>query len=459
MDTHVAKHIFQNCIQGSLKHKTRVLVTHQLQYTPFVDKIVVIKEGNISEVGTFQSLMDSQSEFYSLYTTHISGKQDHSSLKDSQSIPSQDKIDSGSNPLEQSELKTTNNSKLIVEEDREIGKVSWEVWRDYISAIGGLGLGFFILSLYIINSSLGVIDGFWLSFWSSNPELHSLGFYLGIYASLNLVYAVLVVVNSTAFSFGSLNSSKVFHSRMLVSILHAPMSFFDTTPIGRVLNRFSKDQYTIDVDLSGTLEYWIATLFYLFQVVVVMGFIIPLLLVFMLPLSYIYRLIHKFYVSSSRELKRLDSISKSPINAQFSETLHGLSTIRAFQRQNEFIKENYYRLNQNLIAYHCWQTANRWLGLRLEFIGACVVTLCGLFVLLERTTLSSGLVGLILTYGLQVTSGLEEFVRMFVSAENEMVAVERVSSYIRVEQEPPSIIPSSRPSSIILKINFFPFGF
>jgi ATP-binding cassette subfamily C (CFTR/MRP) protein 1 len=244
-----------------------------------------------------------------------------------------------------------------------------------------------------------------------------------------------VFVRALLVNLSGLSSSRDIHEKMLARVLRSPMSFFDTTPIGRVLNRFTKDINTIDEQLPRTLSMFVSTTLSAINVLIVIGVVTPFFLTAVLPLGFFYRYIQKYYLESSRELKRLESISKSPIYAQFSETLNGLSTIRSYQRQSQFITINNQKLDTNMSAYYALTAANRWLGVRLEFLGTFVITLAAAFAVIERTSLGPGFAGLSISYALQLTSTLNWLVRMVTEAETQMVSVERCLYYTKLETE------------------------
>lgn len=170
-----------------------------------------------------------------------------------------------------------------------------------------------------------------------NPDVP---FYLGIYTLFNLTSAAIIYIRSLGIFLSGIEGSRTLHSVMLKRILRAPTSFFDTTPVGRILNRFAKDTQQIDEVLPRTLSMFVTTLLSAFFAILAIGIVTPFSLILVPPLGYIYLKIKDYYLTSSREFKRLDSVSKSPIYAQFAETLHGLSTIRSYQRQNDFSKTN-----------------------------------------------------------------------------------------------------------------------
>eukprot|EP01124_Arcella_intermedia_P001252 TRINITY_DN1068_c0_g1_i14.p1 TRINITY_DN1068_c0_g1~~TRINITY_DN1068_c0_g1_i14.p1 ORF type:complete len:423 (+),score=95.53 TRINITY_DN1068_c0_g1_i14:3177-4445(+) len=156
-------------------------------------------------------------------------------------------------------------------------------------------------------------------------------------------------------------------------------------------------------------------------------------------LSILIVFIQTYYLASSRELQRLDAITKSPIYALFSETLNGLSTIRAYQKTNELSQETLQRITTNQRAYFYWLCNNRWLGIRIEFVGSCVVFFSALFSILQKDQLSAGMAALSLTYALKLTVGLTSMIRLTNDTENGLVAVERCVQYSELPVEAPEI--------------------
>jgi ABC-type multidrug transport system fused ATPase/permease subunit len=261
-----------------------------------------------------------------------------------------------------------------------------------------------------------------LSWWSDNPGKTD-GFYIGIYCAIGVTNAVFVLARALLFAFASINSAKKIHDKLLDNVLHVPMSFFDTTPAGRILNRFSKDLYTLDQTLPRTVSMFIIILFASVSILLVIGAVTPFFLTAIIPLAWLYLYVQNFYIRTSREVQRLDGVSRSPIYSHFDETLAGVSSIRAFGRVEDFILENEQRLDTNQRAYWVYQTANRWLGLRLELLGAVVVSLASLFCVVERENIDAGAAGLSLTYALQTTSLLTWLVRMYTETESQMVCI------------------------------------
>eukprot|EP01087_Luapelamoeba_hula_P012571 TRINITY_DN3508_c0_g1_i1.p1 TRINITY_DN3508_c0_g1~~TRINITY_DN3508_c0_g1_i1.p1 ORF type:complete len:1538 (+),score=302.45 TRINITY_DN3508_c0_g1_i1:61-4674(+) len=458
VDAHVGKAIFDNCIVKELASKTRILVTHQLQHLSGVDYIIVLNDGEIVETGTYKELMKARKQFATLIETHVknaSSDEEEEESDEESSVahePGQLKKSTGGKDGDAAKKAAAKPAaKIMTVEERDVGSVSWHVYYDYVIAVGGIFLVGLIVGLYGLDQSLQVGSSWWLSYWSTQSEDHPENprtlHYMGIYAALGMGAAFIVLVRSFVFAYGSINSARVLHERLLKTLVRAPMAFFDTTPIGRILNRFSKDIYTVDEMLPRSMGMFLNTTFSAIGIVVVISMVTPIFLCALIPLGYIYHYMQQYYVRSSRELKRLDSISKSPIFAHFSETLSGVTVIRSFDKADVFIKTNEKKLDLNQRAYFASVVSNRWLGVRIEFIGTCVVTLAALFAVMERENIDPGMAGLSLTYALNVTSTLNWLVRMATELETQLVSVERVLQYVELETEAPPYIESTEPPS------------
>uniref|UniRef100_A0A7S2H7W8 ATP-dependent transporter ycf16 n=1 Tax=Octactis speculum TaxID=3111310 RepID=A0A7S2H7W8_9STRA len=239
---------------------------------------------------------------------------------------------------------------------------------------------------------------------------------------------------------------KVFHENLVKGVLSARMEFFDTTPLGRILNRFSKDTYTIDEQLPMTMYSWVSCLVTVVVAVVTIAYVTPLFLVACLPMGLVYYRIMVYYVPTARELKRLDSVSRSPIFSHFGESLDGASTIRAFRAEMMFEKINLTSLERNIRAYYAYIASNRWLACRLEAIGTAFTFIATILAVVGSGALTSGEGGLSITYALSITQTLNWLVRMSSDRESQVVAVERVDEYAQIQSEAPPVIESYRPS-------------
>jgi ATP-binding cassette subfamily C (CFTR/MRP) protein 1 len=356
-DAHVGRYIFDHCIRGSLSSKTRVLVTHQLSYLSECDYIVFLKDGEIAEQGSFTELMLANKEFNKLMTEF--GGQAHDSVQ--QQMPDQQaakfvapsvKASPGSSPVEKKELMQI--------EDRARGGLSSSVYRYYFAALGGVFMVALCFMWLILQSVSGIIVNLFLSWLTDHKFNQSINWYLGIYAALSVATAIFTFLALLSLTSATVEAAKSLHDQSFLSLLMAPISFFDTTPIGRIMNRFSKDQEVIDSQLGESLRQFIAMFISAISVFIMMAVIEPLFLAALVPCLFVYLYFQNRYRRSNRELKRLDSITRSPLFAHFSETLTGLSTIRAYKLQQLFIQTNAERMEAQNRPHFIVLVDERW---------------------------------------------------------------------------------------------------
>ncbi|XP_071568156.1 multidrug resistance-associated protein 1 isoform X3 [Temnothorax nylanderi] len=500
VDSHVGKHIFEKVIgpNGLLKKKTRVLVTHSITYLPEVDNIIVLKDGEITESGTYKQLLEKKGAFAEFLVQHLQEVHvDDGSEADLREIKQQLESTMGADELQQkltrvrsriseslsesgsvTDRKSLNGSltrqystesqqsanyvhsnstkekealkpnnvgeKLIEIEKAETGSVKWKVYSHYLKSIGW----FLSISTIVMNAvfqSFSIGSSVWLSVWSNdnqtvrNDTLDTAkrDMYLGVYGALGFGQATFVVLSQTALVIGCLRSSKLLHSELLFAMLRSPLGFFDTTPSGRILNRFGKDIDIIDNVLPPSIRAWLFCLASVIATLVVISYSTPIFVVVILPIGAIYYFIQRFYVATSRQLKRLESVSRSPIYSHFSESVTGAQIIRAYGVQEQFIHESENKVDFNQVCYFPSIIANRWLAVRLEMVGNLIIFFAALFAVLSRNTMSSGLVGLSVSYALQITQTLNWLVRMTSDVETNIVAVERIKEYGETALEAP----------------------
>jgi len=339
----------------------------------------------------------------------------------------------------------------IEEERRSTGRVKFHIFSSYWKAVGLYVSPAILASLFLMQSSRNVSD-WWLAHWVSqlqnstsnftitDPDKDPYGpaYFLGIYGALAVSNTVFTFFRAFLFAYGGLKASKSLHNHLIEAILRAKMIFFDTTPLGRILNRISSDICTIDGSLPFIINIFLAQIFGLFGTIIVTCVGIPWITLLLLPLGFIYFNLQHFYRATSRELKRLSTVTLSPIYSRFSETLSGLITIRSCDSSGRFAQENLDLVEDNVKTQFAGQAAAQWLNLRLQLIGVAMVTGVGIFAVVQHHlhTVDPGLVGLAISYALSVTGVLSGVVTSFVESEKEMVSVERVEDYIqRIPEE------------------------
>jgi len=267
---------------------------------------------------------------------------------------------------------------------------------------------------------------------SKDRNIHN----LNVYTLVVLLSICVVSLRQLVLAKAGFRAAKVLHEGMLKAVIESPMSFYHTTPLGRILNRFASDVYIIDEKLPGTLNSWVAQLFVVMGVIFVVLGVTPLFSLVIIPLAFVYRRTQNYYIASSREVSRVNSASKSPMFSQFGETLSGVVTIRAFADTERFAKINAELLDENQASYFVQTNINRWLAVRLECLATGIVGASSLFALFSASSLSPSLAGLSISYALNVTQALNWCVRMAGQAETQIVSAERIAQYSKLPREP-----------------------
>nr|XP_054316063.1 ATP-binding cassette sub-family C member 3 isoform X1 [Pongo pygmaeus] len=499
VDSHVAKHIFDHVIgpEGVLAGKTRVLVTHGISFLPQTDFIIVLADGQVSEMGPYPALLQRNSSFANFLCnyapdedqghledswTALEGAEDkealliedtlsnHTDLTDNDPVTyvvqkqfmrqlsavSSDGEGQGrpvprrhlgpSEKVRVTEAKA--DGALTQKEKAEIGTVELSVFWDYAKAVG-LYTTLAICLLYVGQSAAAIGANVWLSAWTNDAVADSrqnnTSQRLGVYAALGILQGLLVTLSAMAMAAGGIQAARVLHQALLHNKIRSPQSFFDTTPSGRILNRFSKDIYVIDEVLAPVILMLLNSFFNAISTLVVIVASTPLFAVVILPLAVLYTLVQRFYAATSRQLKRLESVSRSPIYSHFSETVTGASVIRAYNRSRDFEVISDTKVDANQRSCYPYIISNRWLSIGVEFVGNCVVLFAALFAVIGRSSLNPGLVGLSVSYSLQVTFALNWMIRMMSDLESNIVAVERVKEYSKTVTEAPWVVEGSRP--------------
>ncbi|KAJ4367034.1 Transporter of the ATP-binding cassette (ABC) [Neocucurbitaria cava] len=284
------------------------------------------------------------------------------------------------------------------------------------------------------------------SFHDGNNDVDS-AYFLGVYAILGLIFMLITFLREGFLFGGSLAASRRVHERLIQKVTHAKFRFFDQTPLGQLMNRFSKDIEAVDQEVAPVAIGVVHCLASIVTIVILISVITPAFLIAASVISVLYFLIGRFYINSSRDLKRLESVHRSPLYQQFGETLTGMTTIRAYGDERRFIRENLTKINtQHRPFIYLW-AANRWLALRVDVVGAMVAFFAGTFVVLSVGRIDAGAAGLALTYAVTFTENVLWFVRLYSANEQNMNSVERVKEYLDVDQEAPPVIPENRPAS------------
>ena len=490
VDAHVGKHLFEKILHsktGILRSKTRLIVTNSLSILKDVDQVLVMQDGCISEQGTYQELLNNKGAFAEYLSQYLNcedlnnTKFDEDNSRPLNHVPitippkptsrsvsicsdtiygstptsirlalsrRESLTDSLDNELLPNRISTRDESsanannpndetgRLIEEEAALTGRVKYGVYVDYFKSFGILA-SVIVLCFYILGQSLHSFSNVWLSVWSDFNDVHNeteitenLSYYLGIYGGIGGFESAIEFTREMILFFCCAGASKVIHQRLLNRVMRSPMSFFDTNPTGRIINRFSADIDKIDLTIPFIFSDFLWCACEVVAVLVIISYSTPEFLYVIIPLFVLYFFVQRYYIKSSRQLKRLESISKSPIYSHFTESVNGAMTIRAFKQTERFMMESESKVAANVSSNYYNYSSNRWLGLRIETLGTFIICFASLFAILNRDTLSPGLAGLSISYSMQITDTLTWMVRMLCELETNSVSLERVLEYI-----------------------------
>uniref|UniRef100_A0A1I8B942 Multidrug resistance-associated protein n=1 Tax=Meloidogyne hapla TaxID=6305 RepID=A0A1I8B942_MELHA len=462
VDSHVGKHIFDKLIgseNGLLKAKTRVLVTHGLSFLKHCDQIIVVKDGQVTESGSYHDLLKSSGELSEIIEEYVMKQQSTTDISEEPDDEMMDVLDelekihpekslprlsarrvttesetSGKTSIQQKESITTipqkrPTAKIIEKEEVLTGKVKFGVYLEYLRAIGWISLTFFIF-IYLFSSVLGFACNLWLAKWSDQAEAIQKGnstfsnetkSNLIIYTSLGIAQAFTVTFGSIIMAIGMIKAGRKLHQAMLKSVLRSPMSWFDITPLGRIMNRFGKDVDSLDSEIPRSFTSFLRTLLASAETLAMISYATPQFLLCVTPLAIFYGLVLRYY-----------------------ESVQGASSIRAYNCVERFLSESQKRVDNNMVIYFSSIVANRWLAVRLELVGNLIVFFSAFSAVLFRHTdhVTAGLVGLSVSYALSVTQVLNWAVRMASELETNIVSVERIKEYKETPNEAALETPS-----------------
>lgn len=394
VDAHVGRHIFDHIIgpKGMLCDRTRVLVTNKLSFLPEVDHIYVMKDGHITESGNYEQLLRNRGLFSQLLVRYLLENAENTNINEDaradlitkelkrleeklaketrEKTPEKEKhmkAKKTNKVVEQSsKVPEAGQGNLTGKEVTQVGSVGLNVHMNFIRT---MGMNFMIaLAIYIMSSAFTISSNVWLSDWSNdalnatlknNTQQRDLR--LGVYAALGIGESICVITSTILLNLACLRGSQILHKRMLDRVLRAPMSWFNITPTGRIMNRFSKDIDTVDSTIRFNVRILMVIALRSVTSLILISVGSKYSIIFIFPIVLLYFLFQIFYVSTSRQLKRIESITKSPIYSHFNETIMGTSSIRAFRVAQEFILETDHRVDVNNASYYISFVASRWL--------------------------------------------------------------------------------------------------
>ncbi|KAI9836095.1 MAG: hypothetical protein M1819_001709 [Sarea resinae] len=424
VDAHVGRHIFDQAIMGLLRGKSRILATHQVHVLSRCDRVLWLQDGRIQALDTYERLLANNKGFAKLMT---------STVQEDEEEKAPAKANEKQQDGEKSPVEPT--AGLMRLEERAVKAIPWKVYKDYILASGSILNAPFLIIILVVAQCAQLATNLWLSVWTSGDFDLSMNQYIGVYVGLAMFQLFAYFAFGFGISIAGTRASKAFYVRAINRVLHAPMSFFETTPMGRILNRFAKDVDTMDNNLVDSMR-----IFFMTIVGIVAVFILTIVFYYyfaiaIVPSIMIFVFVSGYYRASAREMKRHEAVQRSNMFARFGEALAGVACIRAYNVQHAFVKELEEAIDSMNSAYYLTVANQRWLTFRLDCVGNLLVFVTGILVATSKINVSPSIAGVILSSVLPVVQLMQATVRQFAEVENSMNATERLHYYYTTLEE------------------------
>lgn len=509
VDSHTAQWIFSNCLKGPLmRDRTCILVTHNIPLTvPHSSYVVVMENGRVSAHGDSNEIIDSGKLGEEVQKAKP-GAASASVSRIPSRVPSSVGEDSGETLVDAAEdgdhiskPKPIGKAakKDSMDESKAVGAVQWPVMKLYLTSMGGWWFWALACVVFALQQVSGVASNLWIKEWANQysvedvseiqfstsslnyqtasmsptylasiatyvkpqtwlqgtvnsttlsaadvPEVN-VTYYLIVLALIGLVGSVTALVRDLWIFLGSLTASWRIHNRLMSAVTKAKFKFFDVTPLGQIMNRFSKDLEGVDQEVAPVAIGVMTCALGILVTIILIASITPGFLIAGSFITLAYIFLGKFYLASSRDLKRLESVQRSPLFQQFGETLSGVTTIRAYGDERRFVRENLAKINAQLRPFIYLWAANRWLAFRTDVLGDMVSFFAGVFVIFSLGKIDPGSAGISLSYAIGFADNILWLVRLYAMNEQNMNSVERIKEYLDVEKEAPAIVEENRP--------------
>ncbi|XP_074149416.1 ATP-binding cassette sub-family C member 12 isoform X1 [Sminthopsis crassicaudata] len=472
VDAHVGKQIFEECIKKALKGKTMVLVTHQLQFLEFCDEVILLEDGEIYEKGTHKELMQKRGQ-YARMIHNLRGlqfkdpeniynkammevqKENHGDQaakgEKNAALTPHDEKDEGKESetdLDPLDTKVPTHQLIQTETSRE-GSVTWRTYHTYIKAAGGYILSISVVFLFFLMIGSSAFSNWWLGYWldqGSGMNCRSRNettcqssdilmnpnqpIYQSVYVASMMAVIIFSIIKGYIFTKTTLMASSKLHDRVFEKILKSPMSFFDTTPTGRLMNRFSKDMDELDVRLPFHAENFLQQFSMVLSILVILAAVFPAVLFVLAGLAVIFYILLRIFHRGIQELKKVENISRSPWFSHITSSMQGLGIIHAYNKKEEFISK-FKTLNDenssHLLYFNC---ALRWFALRTDILMNLVTFIVATLVALSYSSISASSKGLSLSYIIQLSGLLQVCVRTGTETQAKFTSVELLREYI-----------------------------
>ncbi|XP_039118927.1 ABC transporter C family member 8-like [Dioscorea cayenensis subsp. rotundata] len=446
VDAHTAAILFHDCVMSALQDKTVILVTHQVEFLAETDRILVMENGLVVQSGSYSEILKTGTAFEQLVHAHKSAMTAvHSVTK--RAIDDQFASEVNPQVKKNSETEITAPSAIQLTEDEEkaIGNFGWKPYKDYLQVSKGYMHFIFAVLSQCAFILFQILSTYWLAVAVQLTQIGG-GVVVGVYAAVSILSCCFVCVRSWIAAKLGLKASKEFFSAFMDSVFRAPMLFFDSTPVGRILTRASSDMSILDFDIPCCLSYVISGASEIVGIIVIMSTVTWQVLLVAIPVTILTLYVQRYYLASARELVRINGTTKAPVVNYVGETILGVVTIRAFAMMDRFIQANLRLIDTDATLFFHTIATMEWVLIRAEALqNLTILTSALFFILLPCGSIPPGFVGLALSYALTLSSAQVFTTRWYSNLENYIISVERIKQFMHLDSEPPAVISDRRP--------------
>ncbi|CAL5208905.1 unnamed protein product [Lathyrus oleraceus] len=446
VDAQTATNLFNEYIMEGLAGKTVLLVTHQVDFLPAFDFVLLMSDGKILQAASYHHLLTSSKDFQELVNAHketagsdrlvdVTSERNSSSAKEIRKTYVE----------KEKQFEAPEGDQLIKQEERETGDQGLKPYLTYLSQNNGY-IYFSVASISHLIFLIGqILQNSWMAANVDNPKVSTLRLIL-VYLLIGVSSTVFLLMRSLFTVALGLHSSKSLFLQLLNSLFRAPMTFYDSTPLGRILSRVSSDLSIVDLDVPFGLLFAVGATSNCYASLTVLAVVTWQVLFVSIPMLYFALRLQRYYFASAKELMRMNGTTKSFVANHLAESVAGAVTIRAFEEEDRFFAKNLDLIDINATPFFHSFAANEWLIQRLETGSAVVLASAALCIaVLPPGTFSSGFIGMALSYGLSLNASLVFSIQNQCNIANYIISVERLNQYMHVPSEAPEVIEGNRP--------------
>ncbi|KAF7106813.1 hypothetical protein CFC21_107522 [Triticum aestivum] len=449
VDAHTATSLFNDYVMGILSDKTVLLVTHQVDFLPVFDSILLMSDGEVIRSASYHDLLSDCQEFKYLVNAHkdTTGVSDLNNMARhrAKDLPIKETDGIHGNRYIES-VKPSPVDQLIKTEERESGDAGLKPYILYLRQRKGFLYASLSVMSHIIFIAGQISQNSWMAANVQNPDVSALKL-ISVYIVIGVCTVFFVLSRSIFFVVLGMQTSRSLFSQLLNSLFRAPMSFFDSTPLGRVLSRVSSDLSIIDLDVPFALMFGFSSSLNAYSNLGVLAVVTWQVLFVSLPMIVLAIRLQRYYLASAKELMRINGTTKSALANHLGESISGAITIRAFEEEGRFFAKNLELVDKNAGPYFFNFAATEWLIQRLEIMSATVLSSSAfVMALLPAGTFSPGFVGMALSYGLSLNNSFVSSIQKQCDLANKIISVERVNQYMDIPSEAAEVIEENRPA-------------